>query len=381
MFFSADKIYGDYREFRAVLTSSGNLRWEPGGVFRTMCEIDITYFPFDEQRCALVFGAWSYHTTKMNLTNSSNDINMDSYEKNGEWQIVTTSAERNEFSYECCPNERFSFVAFTLQIRRRYTFYIMNVILPSMVTSILLLSIFYCPPAQKVQIGVVVLLSFRIFLLNVTDSIPKTSDHIPLLGMSYALILKSPRYIKVLTYCDSVSGIYLTCTMAITTLSMVLTVMVLNLHSISDRPVPPWIRMFCARLPSVAAAMEREKQHRQRVMGVKLQGSGPTIMEKQEYDEHSPIMMNGGGVGEGGNQETSFIPGHRVRLLDNNNAFTRDMDEDSDSSQPDYSKDWTRLAEVVDRLFFWTFLIAIVAITILLFHPLTKEYLITRPVR
>ena len=179
---SADKIYGDYREFRAVLTSGGTLRWEPGGVFRTMCEIDITYFPFDEQSCALVFGAWSYHTTKMNLTNSSSEINMDSYEKNGEWQIVSTAANRDEFSYECCPDERFSFVAFQLHIRRRYTFYVMNVILPSMVTSILLLSIFYCPPGQKVQIGVVVLLSFRIFLLNVTDSIPKTSDHIPLLG-------------------------------------------------------------------------------------------------------------------------------------------------------------------------------------------------------
>ena len=34
----------------------------------------------------------------------------------------------------------------------------------------------------QVQIGVVVLLSFRIFLLNVAGNIPKTSDHIPLLG-------------------------------------------------------------------------------------------------------------------------------------------------------------------------------------------------------
>ncbi len=25
------------------------MRWEPGGVFKTMCQIDITYYPFDEQ--------------------------------------------------------------------------------------------------------------------------------------------------------------------------------------------------------------------------------------------------------------------------------------------------------------------------------------------
>ena len=155
-------------------------------MFKTMCEIDITYFPFDQQECSLTFGAWSYHTTKMNLTNSDPTINMDSYEKNGEWEILSTTVKRDEFYYECCPSERFSNVAFKVLMRRRYTFYVMNVILPSMVTSILLLSIFYCPPGQKVQIGVVVLLSFRIFLLNVTDSIPKTSDHIPLLGNYYS---------------------------------------------------------------------------------------------------------------------------------------------------------------------------------------------------
>ena len=45
----AEEIYGDYREFRAILSSNGRIRWEPGGVFKTMCEIDITYFPFDQQ--------------------------------------------------------------------------------------------------------------------------------------------------------------------------------------------------------------------------------------------------------------------------------------------------------------------------------------------
>ena len=49
------------------------------GVFKTMCPIDITYYPFDEQRCELMFGAWSYHTSKMNLTNIDNLINLDSY--------------------------------------------------------------------------------------------------------------------------------------------------------------------------------------------------------------------------------------------------------------------------------------------------------------
>ena len=69
----AESIYGEYKEFQAVLSRDGRVRWEPGGVFQTMCPIDIRFYPFDEQTCELVFGAWSYYTTKMNLTVTEHD--------------------------------------------------------------------------------------------------------------------------------------------------------------------------------------------------------------------------------------------------------------------------------------------------------------------
>jgi len=105
-----------------------------------------------------------------------------SYEANGEWQIVGKSTERREFYFNCCPNELFSNVAFSVVLRRRHEFYVMNVVLPGVLTSAVLLSIFYCVPSQKVHIGVAALLSFRLFLYNVADTVPRTSDHIPLLG-------------------------------------------------------------------------------------------------------------------------------------------------------------------------------------------------------
>ena len=46
---SAEAIYQDYSEFQAVLHPNGLIKWEPGGVFKTMCRIDITYYPFDKQ--------------------------------------------------------------------------------------------------------------------------------------------------------------------------------------------------------------------------------------------------------------------------------------------------------------------------------------------
>jgi len=42
-----------------------------------------------------------------------------------------------------------------------------------------------------------------------------------------------------------------------------------------------------------------------------------------------------------------------------------------------WAKDWQRIAEIVDRLFFWAFLIGVVATTLLLFHPLARSHEVT----
>lgn len=51
----------DFGRIRVLLNNYGLLHWEPGGIFRTTCDIDITYFPFDEQHCPLLIGAYSYY--------------------------------------------------------------------------------------------------------------------------------------------------------------------------------------------------------------------------------------------------------------------------------------------------------------------------------
>ena len=33
----------------------GKVRWAPMGVFETSCTLDITYYPMDTQKCAIVF--------------------------------------------------------------------------------------------------------------------------------------------------------------------------------------------------------------------------------------------------------------------------------------------------------------------------------------
>lgn len=33
---------------------------QPTGIFKSTCKIDITWFPFDDQRCEMKFGSWTY---------------------------------------------------------------------------------------------------------------------------------------------------------------------------------------------------------------------------------------------------------------------------------------------------------------------------------
>jgi len=64
---------------------------------------------------------------QMNLTTTNNSVNLDSYNVNGEWKVLWTEAKRMEFPYASLPNEMFSNVAFTIKLRRRHLFYVINV--------------------------------------------------------------------------------------------------------------------------------------------------------------------------------------------------------------------------------------------------------------
>jgi len=58
---SAEELSPDFRKVRILVNHDGRVHWEPGGVFTTTCDIDIRYFPFDDQSCPMQIGAWAYY--------------------------------------------------------------------------------------------------------------------------------------------------------------------------------------------------------------------------------------------------------------------------------------------------------------------------------
>ncbi len=61
--FSAKSIYDElfFKRFRVSVSSDGIVNWVPGGKFLTSCQLDITYYPFDDQECHIDLVDWAYH--------------------------------------------------------------------------------------------------------------------------------------------------------------------------------------------------------------------------------------------------------------------------------------------------------------------------------
>lgn len=58
--FSADEGFDGTYPTNVVVRNNGSCLYVPPGIFKSTCKIDITWFPFDDQRCEMKFGSWTY---------------------------------------------------------------------------------------------------------------------------------------------------------------------------------------------------------------------------------------------------------------------------------------------------------------------------------
>uniref|UniRef100_A0A095CBC3 Acetylcholine receptor subunit alpha-like 1 n=1 Tax=Schistosoma haematobium TaxID=6185 RepID=A0A095CBC3_SCHHA len=289
-----------------VFNNSGKVSWPIPVQLKTSCKVDITLFPFDHQNCEIQFGSWMYtsdwikykfqtdqhnkSTTMKNwkyskklssslvslLSNTSNrhltterrdhdEIGQDDLDNNNnnnnnfeedyltrnaldtssywdstDWMLKhailsythrstdtltvwkpTTSILNIQF-HDNKLDTRQTDLVLKLFLQRRSFFYIWNIVVPCILLTLLTLITFWTPidSGEKVTLGLSVFLAFSMFMMLIAERVPPTAKNIPLIG------------------------VYMTSVMSITTGTVVVCVIVINLDAKGEKlsRAPKWLR-------------------------------------------------------------------------------------------------------------------------------------------
>ena len=60
MYVSADGDYIITMLTKATIEHTGVVKWQPPAIYKSQCDIDVEFFPFDVQKCKMKFGVWTY---------------------------------------------------------------------------------------------------------------------------------------------------------------------------------------------------------------------------------------------------------------------------------------------------------------------------------
>lgn len=227
-FFSADGRFEGSLMTKAIVKYNGAITWTPPASYKSACTMDVTFFPFDRQNCSMKFGSWTYDGSMVDLVLMDNQVDRKDFFDNGEWEILSaTGAKGNRkdglLSYP--------FITYSFILKRLPLFYTLFLIIPCLGLSFLTVLVFYLPSdeGEKLSLSTSVLVSLTVFLLVIEEIIPSSSKVIPLIG-EYLLFI-----------------------MIFVTLSIIVTVFVINVHhrsSATYHPMSPWVRnLFLQKLP------------------------------------------------------------------------------------------------------------------------------------
>ena len=164
----------------------------------TFCPMNLRYFPFDKHICDIEF----FQIPRYGINILSEDQNH--YEKegivfgkapvaidhvflaeNGEWEVVSLKlgTDPRILEYEGSIITYPIFVV-TLELQRKPSFYVMILLVPSILVSLISVIGFLLPSesGEKVSLQLTALLSYSLVFLVIVDIIPPVGGNFPLIG-------------------------------------------------------------------------------------------------------------------------------------------------------------------------------------------------------
>lgn len=177
---------------RVVLDFTGNIIWIPPYQLTTSCKFDMHWYPFDEQKCSIKMGSWTYNGFMVNLNlKEPEQMDTGTYVMNDDWELLGAPCSRNEVKYECCPESYYD-ITCDIKIRRRSTKYWGTYINPQFLTSFICILSGFISASVPVPRLVFKFLMVVLFILSIPKKLPVSSMFTNYItGNNYLIILSS----------------------------------------------------------------------------------------------------------------------------------------------------------------------------------------------
>lgn len=208
------------------------------------------FFPFDDQTCKLQFGSWAFDRSKLDMVFDRNESGTSPYQVNTEWELLAFNATMKfvsigfvllsfdlslfcfdlcliqdgggrssrdldpkrhimwqlclpqhfwrrisffslQTNYSCCKYP-YTSVLLEVKLRRRFYYYMVNLVVPCSLIAVMVLLSFILPPesGERISLGITVLMAMAIFQELTSEKLPVESTHTPLLGERFWLWLR-----------------------------------------------------------------------------------------------------------------------------------------------------------------------------------------------
>lgn len=214
-----DNYFGSKMTY-VTFTNDGSAFFESSGVWQTICNVDVTDFPFDVHECDILLEAM-HPSMDVKLMSITDYVHTNSTTMHSEFKIQNTFVKTGQLN----ANTTWSKLTYTINLGRRPLFMTMNLVVPVFLISFANVLVFLLPldSSDRVGYAVTMVLTFTVFMTMVSDLLPATD---PLSNFNILLLLQLA-------------------------FSTVVTLGVLLVHFIYNKNpsdnVPHWLRCLCLR--------------------------------------------------------------------------------------------------------------------------------------
>nr|XP_019591320.1 PREDICTED: 5-hydroxytryptamine receptor 3C-like isoform X1 [Rhinolophus sinicus] len=175
----------------AYVNSDGRIKYDKPMQVVSICNLDIFYFPFDEQNCTLTFSSFIYTVENMvlgmekevwEIFNTSQSL----IQSKGEWVLLAIYQRAMKMTVD---TGQYDQIIFYVDIRRKPTLYVINLLVPSSFLIAIDALSFYLPAESQTRapFKMTLLLGYNVFLLMMNDILPDSGT--PLISIYFALCL------------------------------------------------------------------------------------------------------------------------------------------------------------------------------------------------